>query len=96
MKISHVKHKGLRRLLETGNASSLPTQFVDKICKVLAFLQDMEQPDELRAIPSWKVHQLSGNRKGTWSIFISRNWRITFRIHQNKIEIINLDYEDYH
>jgi len=40
--------------------------------------------------------QLSGDRKGTWSLFVTRNWRITFRIDKEAIEIINLDYEDYH
>ena len=27
---------------------------------------------------------------------VMRNWRIMFRIDQTKIEIIDLDYEDYH
>lgn len=96
MKIVNVRHKGLRRLLEVDDASALPAQYVDKICKILAFLQDMEKPDELRTIPSWKAHQLTGSRKGTWSLFVSRNWRITFSINDTEIEIIDLDYEDYH
>jgi len=43
-----------------------------------------------------KAHQLTGDRKGTWSLFVTKNWRITFRIDQTEIEIIDLDYEDYH
>jgi hypothetical protein len=27
---------------------------------------------------------------------VTKNWRITFRIDQIGIEIIDLDYEDYH
>lgn len=96
MKIVNVRHRGLRRLLEADDASALPAQYVDKIRKILAFLQDMEKPDELRTIPSWKAHQLTGSRKGTWSLFVSRNWRITFSINDTEIEIIDLDYEDYH
>jgi toxin HigB-1 len=96
MRIAQVKHKGLRRLLEADDASALPAQYVDKIRKILAFLQDMERVDELRTIQSWKAHQLSGDRKGTWSLFVSRNWRITFAILETEIEIIDLDYEDYH
>jgi hypothetical protein len=34
--------------------------------------------------------------QGTWILFVTRNWRITFRIDQDEIEIIDLDYEDYH
>lgn len=96
MKIATVKHKGLRRLLEADDASGLPAQFVGKIRNILAFLQDMESIEELRTIPSWKAHQLSGDRKGTWSLFVSQNWRITFKIDATDIEIIDLDYEDYH
>ena len=40
--------------------------------------------------------QLTGNRKGVWSLFVTKNLRITFRIDQDDIEIIDLDYEDYH
>ena len=47
-------------------------------------------------MPSWKAHTLTGNRKGTWSLFGTKNWRMTFRIDRDEIEIIDLDYEDYH
>jgi proteic killer suppression protein len=69
---------------------------VPKIRNIVSFLQDMGQESELRTAPSWKAHQLTGERKGTWSLFVTRNWRITFRIDQDVIEIIDLDYEDYH
>jgi plasmid maintenance system killer protein len=29
-------------------------------------------------------------------VFVSKNWRITFRIDPAGIEIVDLDYEDYH
>ena len=91
-----MKHKGLRRLIEQDDPSGLQAAFVDKVRKILAFLQDMAGEDELRTIPSWRAHRLTGDRKGTWSLFVSKNWRITFRIDQDEIEIIELDYEDYH
>jgi proteic killer suppression protein len=96
MKIRSVRHRGLRRLIEADDASGLQSQFVDKIRKILSFLQDMEDEGELRTVPTWKAHQLTGDRRGTWSLFVSRNWRITFRIDKAEIEIIDLDYEDYH
>ena len=96
MKIRSVKHKGLRRLLQNDDVSGLPAQFVDKINKILAFMQDMENAEELRTVPSWKTHLMTGDRKGTWSLYVSRNWRITFRIDETETEIIELDYEDYH
>ena len=45
--------------------------------KLVSFLQDMGEESELRTVPSWKAHQLTGDRKGTWSLFVTRNWRIT-------------------
>lgn len=96
MRIRTVKHKGLRRLIEDDDTGGLQAQFVDKIRKIIFFLQDMEREEELRGLSSWKPHQLTGDRKGTWSLFVSKNWRITFKIDQGEIEIIDLDYEDYH
>ncbi len=67
-----------------------------KLRRMISFLQDMEGEDELRRVPSWKAHQLTGNRKGTWSLFVTKNWRLTFCIDRADIEIVDLDYEDYH
>jgi proteic killer suppression protein len=39
---------------------------------------------------------LTDDRKGEWSLSVTKNWRLTFSIDQTEIEIINLDYEDYH
>lgn len=96
MKIRSVRHKGLRRLIERDDASGLPPQFVDKLRKILAFLQDMEREDEVRDVPTWKAHQLTGDRKGVWSLFVTKNWRITFSVDRNEIDIVDLDFEDYH
>ena len=62
----------------------------------MTFLQEMEDARELRDVPSWRVHQLTGDRKGTWSLTVTRNWRLTFRIDRTEGEILDLDYEDYH
>jgi proteic killer suppression protein len=56
----------------------------------------MEDARELRDVPSWKAHQLTGDRKGIWSLTVTRTWRITFRIDPAEGEIFDLDYEDYH
>jgi len=93
MNIRSVKHKGLRK---NDDAGGLQPQVVDKVRKILAFLQDMESEAELRTIPTWKAHQLTGDRKGMWSLFVTKNWRVTFRIDHTDIEIVDLDYEDCH
>jgi toxin HigB-1 len=96
MKIRNVIHKGLRKLIEDDNAAGLQPAVADKLRKIVSFLQVMEHEDALRSISVWKAHQLTGNRKGVWSLFVTKNWRITFSIDKGEIEIIDLDYEDYH
>ncbi len=96
MKIRNVIHKGLRRFIEEDDPSGLPSATVPKIRNIVSFLQDMEQESELRTVRHWKAHEMSGDRKGTWSLLVTKNWRITFRIDRAWIEIIDLDYEDYH
>jgi proteic killer suppression protein len=96
MKIRNVVHRGLRRFIQHDDPSGLAPAVVERVRNILTFLQEMEEARELRDIPSWKAHQLTGDRKGTWSLTITRNWRITFRIDQTEREILDLDYEDYH
>jgi proteic killer suppression protein len=96
MRIRNVLHKGLRRFIEDDDTSGIQAAVAEKLRRIISFLQEMEKEAELNAVPSWKAHQLSGDRKGTWSLFVTRNWRLTFRIDKAGIEIIDLDYEDYH
>ena len=96
MEIRNVVHRGLRRFIERDDRSGLPAAFVEKIRNIVSFLQDMEDADELRTIPVWRAHRLAGDRRGTWSLTVSRNWRITFGIDEAEGEIVDLDFEDYH
>jgi toxin HigB-1 len=96
MKIRNVIHRGLRRFIERDDASGLPPAVVEKVRNMVTFLQEMDDARELRDVPSWGVHPLTGDRKGTWSLIVTRNWRLTFRIDRTAGEILDLDYEDYH
>ncbi|MBU9699169.1 type II toxin-antitoxin system RelE/ParE family toxin [Rhodobacteraceae bacterium HSP-20] len=96
MKIRNVLHKGLRRFIETDDPSGLHPPAVEKLRRIISFLQAMDHEDDLRAVPSWNAHLLSGNLRGTWSLSVTRNWRLTFRIDRDGLEIIDLDYQDYH
>ena len=40
------------------------------------------------------LHQLTGDRNDIWSVKVSGNWRVTFRMIEEHAEIVN--YEDYH
>jgi proteic killer suppression protein len=94
MRVRSIAHKGLRRLYEENSSKGLSADTVDKLRKMLAFLDAMQNPEELRALPTWKAHILTGDRKGTWSLHVTRNRRMTFRIEDD--EIIDINLEDYH
>ena len=94
MRVRSIAHKGLRRLYEDNSSKGLSADTVDKLRKMLTFLDAVENPEELRALPLWKAHVLTGDRKGTWSLHVTRNRRLTFRIEDD--EIIDLNVEDYH
>jgi proteic killer suppression protein len=56
----------------------------------------MHDPEELRALATWKAHALTGDRKGTWSLSVTRNRRLTFRVDVTEREIYDVNLEDYH
>ena len=94
VKIRSFVHKGLRKLYLEDSTKGLPSNAVDKLRAMMTFLQDMRDAEKLRAFPLWKAHQLTGERKGVWSLNVTRNWRLTFQIKDG--EIWDIDYEDYH
>ena len=96
MQIRNVVHRGLRRFVQLNDSSGLAPSVVEKVRNILTFLQEMEDAQELRDVVSWKAHLLTGDRRGTWSLTVTRNWRITFRIDSIEKQIVDLDYEDYH
>ena len=96
MKIRNVTHKGLQRFVERDTASGLSPASVEKVRNIVTSLPDMEGVQELRVFPQWKPHQLTGDRKGTWSLTVTKNWRITFSVDEAEPEIYNLNFEDYH
>jgi len=94
--IRNVPHRALKRFIERNDPSGLSPAVVEKVRNIITFLMEMEDVLELRDVPGWKPHQLAGDRKGTWSLTVTRNWRITFGVDQDKKEIFDLNYEDYH
>ena len=96
MKIRNFVDKGLQRLYTEGSTKGVPPDTVDKLRKMLGYLDNMEAPEELRALATWKAHTLTGDRKGTWSLSVTRNRRLTFRIDPAEREICDVNLEDYH
>ena len=96
MKIRNFVHKGLKQLYLENRTKGLPSDTLDKLRKMLAYLDDMEDAEELRSLPTWKAHALTGDRKGIWILHVTRNRRLTFRIDIAEGEICDVNFEDYH
>jgi proteic killer suppression protein len=88
-----IKHKGLRLLYEDGDPSRLNAQTIDRLKRILAALNVIAAPEELD-LPGYGFHQLKGNRRGTYALTVTRNWRLTFRWDSDGPFDVNL--EDYH
>jgi proteic killer suppression protein len=96
VKIRNFLHKGLKQLYAEDDRRGVPPDSADKLRKMFAFLDDMEDAGELRSLPGWRAHTLTGNRRGTWSLNVTRNRRLTFRIDADEGEICDVKLEDYH
>jgi proteic killer suppression protein len=87
------KHKGLKDFFLTGSKKGIRPDMADRLRRRLDVLT---ASDSLKALglPGFKLHPLTGDRKGVYSIKVTGNWRITFRFSDG--EAREVDLEDYH
>lgn len=91
--IRSFRHKGLQRFFESGSKSGIQAQHADRLRLILAQLNAAVKPEDM-ALPGLVLHPLKGGRKGTWSVRVSGNWRVTFSFSGIDADVV--DYEDYH
>lgn len=87
------RHKGLETLYRTGSARGVQAAHASKLKRILAALDTAATATELNQ-PGYKLHPLKGSLKGHWSIWVSGNWRVTFRFVGADVELV--DYQDFH
>ena len=95
MQIESILHKALRRFAESGMSKGLPSGSLDRLRRMLAYIEAIGAADELRVPPNYGAHQLTGDRRGEWALTVTKNWRMTFRINAAGA-IEGMDLEDYH
>lgn len=91
--VDGIRHKGLLRFYETGDARGLNAEHVSKIRLILGVLDIAASIEDLR-LPSFGLHPLTGNLRGFWSVKIRANWRIIFRFEDGRA--FDIDLVDYH
>lgn len=87
------KHKGLRKLFLQNVQKNINPQHVAKLLRILDRLDASTCPEDMN-LPGYNLHELSGKRKGTWSVWVNGNWRVTFRF--DGVDAVSVNYEDYH
>ena len=91
--IRSFKHKGLARFFQSGTTAGIQSVHAKRLRLILGRLNAATSPYDMN-LPGLRLHELSGNRVGTWSVAVSGNWRVTFRFDGEDVEEIT--YEDYH
>ena len=91
--ISSFKHKGLLRFFETGSQAGIQPAHAPRLARQLKALDAARSAEEMD-LPGWRLHALSGDLQGHWSVWVSGNWRLTF-VFQGEDAIL-VDYQDYH
>ena len=87
------RHKGLRALHERDDRSRLRANLVPRLRRILFRVQEATHPGSADA-PGFRLHPLKGDRAGQWSVRVSGNWRVVFRIEDG--EAVGVDLVDYH
>lgn len=91
--IQSFRHKALKRLYHQGDARGINPVLVGRIEDILAHLDNVTRPTDLD-LPGFRLHPLKGELKGYWSLSVSGNWRIIFRIVAG--DVYDIDLVDYH
>lgn len=91
--IRSFRHKGLKEFFETGSRRGISPDLAARIGRRLDALHATQELSDIDA-HGFNLHRLKGDRVGEWAIWVSGNWRITFRFVKGEVHDINL--EDYH
>lgn len=70
--------------------------FERQLDKRLKILESAKSIQDLMLLPSNHFEALGGDRKGSFSIMVNKQWRICFEWAEGKTEPYNIEVVDYH
>jgi len=91
--IKTFRHKGLEAFFHTGSKAGIQPHHAKKLQILLTTLNQAMQPEDMNA-PNWRLHPLTDDLAGHWSVWVNGNWRMTFAFEEQ--DAILVDYQDYH
>jgi len=94
MRIASFRNRELERFWRRDEVRGIARQYERKLRAMLTVIEEAENIAELETFPGLRFHPLKGDRKGIWSVKLTRNQRLTFRIEGSVVS--EIDIEDYH
>ncbi len=85
-------HRGLEEFFRTGSKRGVQPSHANKLRMQLAGLESAVAVSDMD-VPGWRLHELKGQKSGTWAVWVNGNWRVTFKFAHGIAQL--LDYEDY-
>ena len=92
MAIVGFRHKGLEELFVRGRSRRIAPRWQRKLIELMDILDGAAEVRDLVSVAGF--HGLTGRRRGTFAMTVTRNWRLTFRFEDS--DVWEVDYEDYH
>ncbi len=91
--IKSFRHKGLEDFFYDGSKKGIGPEHAKKLGRILDRLHSAKDVKDMN-YPGSYLHQLSGDKKGQYSVRVSGNWRVFFEFKKGDTYIV--DYGDYH
>jgi proteic killer suppression protein len=91
--IRNFRHRGLERFFRKSDYRGILAQSAGRIERMLDRLDAALKPEDMN-LPGYKFHRLKGDRKNSYAVAVTGNWRITFRFDGE--DAVDVDLEDYH
>ena len=91
--IKSFRHKGLKKLYDTGSQKAIHSNHFKRLQLILARLDASLSPQDMN-LPGLNLHPLKGRYEAFWSVSVSGNWRVIFRFEDDNA--FDVDYLDYH
>lgn len=96
MELKSAKHKGIEAMLEGRSPKGMDPKAVKKIRLQLTALQAAANIHAVQSLPGWRLEEKTGPMRGTWSMWVSGNDRLTFKLETPEGPVIDLWFGDYH
>ncbi len=86
-------HKGLEEFYLHGRKRGIQPAHARRLLDILHLLDAAATVEDM-AFPGARLHEWSGQGRGTWSVDVSGPWRLTFRFEDG--HALDVDYVQPH